>query len=327
MADITKVQYFVVIFSLVVFVAAVLLGYIGQMNTEVFTNTTGGITEKYYQLSTPASVSFGVAWATIYVWNLVASVYLTVTLFLPSYKSPLKQEPPLLSNLYFIFHGVAFASTFAWILVFDRELLELSLAVIILCMISVYAIIVMACKPLADSIENGRIDETAECKVMIWCVRIIVQNGLGVFAAWITIATCLNLGIVITYKSSAGMTKAVMRGISVEDGSTIPVVIVLVAIVAWMVIDNFVWNKYTNYLFSPYPILILALGGLVGKRQSQGGSTRILIIASVALGIAVLATLIKIGVFLFRHLKNNKVGKNILEEDENGTSGKVTSDL
>uniref|UniRef100_H2YLN0 Uncharacterized protein n=1 Tax=Ciona savignyi TaxID=51511 RepID=H2YLN0_CIOSA len=180
MSKASIVQYILVIFSLVVLIAAITMGYLGQRISSASYNTTGGITRKYYQQSTPVTASFIIAWGAIYIWNLANSIYLTVALFLPDHKSPLKQDPPLLSNYFFIAHTIAFACTLVWVLVFDRELLEVSLVVIIVCLVSVYVAISLSCKQLADGIESGRVDETTS-KNMIWCVRILTQNGLGVF--------------------------------------------------------------------------------------------------------------------------------------------------
>jgi hypothetical protein len=42
----------------------------------------------------------------------------------------------------------------------------------------------------------------SERKVDIWLTRILVQNGISVYATWCTIATNLNLAMVIAYRSS-----------------------------------------------------------------------------------------------------------------------------
>jgi len=63
--------------------------------------------------------------------------------------------------------------------------------------------------------------------VMLWLVRIIIQNGLCLPATWLTIATCLNLADVIIYQDSFGLPLAVTRGRLVGMGSLIAIYLIV----------------------------------------------------------------------------------------------------
>jgi len=47
---------------------------------------------------------------------------------------------------------------------------------------------------------------------MLWLVRILIQNGLALFATWLTVASTITLADVIIYKDSPGLNKAMFRG-------------------------------------------------------------------------------------------------------------------
>jgi len=47
---------------------------------------------------------------------------------------------------------------------------------------------------------------------MLWLMRILVQNGLGLPAAWLTVASLIGLADVLIYKDSPGLVEPIMRG-------------------------------------------------------------------------------------------------------------------
>ena len=38
-------------------------------------------------------------------------------------------------------------------------------------------------------------------KIYLWLYRVLVNNGLAYYATWVTVATCLNFSIALTYRS------------------------------------------------------------------------------------------------------------------------------
>ena len=66
---------------------------------------------------------------------------------------------------------------------------------------SAYGAIVIATKNSYDAVpflnnNPGTIGKTW----VIWCYRILVNNGLTYYATWLTCATLINLAICITYE-------------------------------------------------------------------------------------------------------------------------------
>ena len=83
------------------------------------------------------------------------------------------------------------------------------------------------CYKLHDSLhENGY-------KKDIWINRFLVQNGLGFFLTWLSLATNLNFAIFLTYDAS----------IKVDISSTVVLIIILALIVTYFILENFIWQR------------------------------------------------------------------------------------
>ncbi|XP_057178210.1 uncharacterized protein si:ch211-161h7.5 isoform X2 [Triplophysa rosa] len=101
-------------------------------------------------------------------------------------------------------------------------------------------------------------------KVDLWCIRILVQNGIATYATWTTIATLLNFTIVLSY--NAGMSKS--------DAATVSLSILLGEVIAWFIVENFVFEKHLRYILTVYPVVIVALSGNMTKNFNAANPSR-----------------------------------------------------
>ena len=103
----------------------------------------------------------------------------------------------------------------------------------------------------------------------------------------------------------------IARNTSIINASTGVLALLLVIIIAWFVLDSFVFEKYTRYTFTVFPGFILGLSGLVAKLRFQTllRSNRNLIFASVILALTVLFFLIRIGLFVYRLKQRRKTAQ------------------
>ena len=91
-----------------------------------------------------------------------------------------------------------------------------------------------------------------------------------------------------------------------ETGSTIGLAILLLLIVVYFVVENFILEKYLRYMFTIYPVLILAFSGVVYKLQ-QSGSEQNLILSSVNLALSSVLFLIRIALSVYRYHKRKEL--------------------
>ena len=100
------------------------------------------------------------------------------------------------------------------------------------------------------------------------------------------------------------------------NASTGILALVLVIIIVYFVLDSFVFEKYTRYTFTVFPVFILALSGLVGKLRYDNGSTQNIIFTSVVLAVAVCLFLVRIALFIYRLIKRKAVVVDNMESTE-----------
>ena len=61
------------------------------------------------------------------------------------------------------------------------------------------------------------------------------------------------------------------------------------------------WEKYFRYLFTIYPVVILALSGLIGRLRFVDGANRNLVLASVELGFVCVVLIVRVGLSIYRY--------------------------
>lgn len=84
---------------------------------------------------------------------------------------------------------------------FDQEKIEASL-VVLACL----ALSLIICLALSYRTMNAALPTflSQSRQLDIWLLRIFLFNGLGIYASWTSIATGLNLGLVIAYRYVRG---------------------------------------------------------------------------------------------------------------------------
>ncbi|XP_077983224.1 uncharacterized protein LOC144438068 [Glandiceps talaboti] len=124
----------------------------------------------------------------------------------------------------------------------------------------------------------------------VYAIRVLVHNGLAFYATWCTIATLLNLAMTLAY----------FIGIPQHTASTVALSILSVEIVAWFIVENFVFEQFLRYTVSPYLVIFIALSGSLTKNWDPKKTNSIFTIA--LLGVAVLLSVIRVGLLIWRQI-------------------------
>jgi hypothetical protein len=88
----------------------------------------------------------------------------------------------------------------------------------------------------------------------IWMMRFIVINGHAVYAAWLLIASCLNLTIWLKTKLTLN---------SQGWATTFSLIIVTIGILIYWILENFVFPSIMAYTWSPWLVWFIALAGIL----------------------------------------------------------------
>ncbi|WAR04414.1 hypothetical protein MAR_019783 [Mya arenaria] len=260
----------------------------------VFNNRTGDISDAFYLEVTPAGWTFTI-WGFIYAWQAAWLVYALVTICRRKVGTYVYLMPVFPSVLFFayIFNNV---SNVAWLFAWDQMKLAIALPLIALTPLTLFVCLYFSFKTLYDNpdylIRNGAIAD-------IWLIRLLIQNGIAFYAAWVTVATFINVALVMTYKNGDLVNTAVPQDVS----STVFLSVVLVVIVVWFSLDMSFLDKYTRYTFAPYITWTVALAGIISKNYDLDTAYRNSIISVVVQAVAATCLVVKIPVMIWRHFK------------------------
>lgn len=255
----------------------------------IFKNSTGDISDVFNLQITPAGWTFSI-WGFIYAWQALWLVYALSTICRRTreghYIYTLPIMPPVIYALYIINN----LSNITWLFVWDRQEIIASLVVIALTPLTLYVCLYFSFTRLYRNL--GLLVKAGATKD-IWLIRFLVQNGLAMYATWTTVATLLNVAMVMIYEG----------GVANELACTIILGVLSFVILLWFVLDNFVFDNYTRYTFTPNIVFVVALAGATSKNYNLKTMETNSIFLVAMLSVASLLLLLKLLILVYRHIR------------------------
>ena len=237
---------------------------------------------------TPDEWTFYMA-ALIYLWQATWLCYGCFTVCRKvGDMGPMYVLFPVLPPILYVVFSFALACNISWLLIWDREYMEVALVFINLMSCTLYICLVVSLRRMN---EFGTLMLRHKLGREIWLIRIFVQNGLAMFASWGTVAAMFNFAVVLTYRTGA----------KEEVGSTVSLTIFTLEIFAWWVFDNFVFEKLLRYLITPYIVILISIVGIITKNFNPNSTNSIFTVS--LLVITAVLTVIKLVLLVYRHYK------------------------
>ncbi|XP_067233552.1 uncharacterized protein si:ch211-161h7.5 [Chanodichthys erythropterus] len=289
MGDHSVPRLALIVLSVVMFIICIIFNALAGPGKGPFQNTTSAISNNYNTEITPSGWTFSI-WGVIYTWLSVMFVYIVSTTCRRTTYGPMYCSPAVLPYGFFITWIANMLLNIGWLLLWDRE--EMIAALIFLALIAFtnYVVIIFTCHALK---QYGAWLKKYH-KVDLWCIRILVQNGIATYTTWTTIATLINFTVVLRY--DAGMTQS--------DAATVSLSILLGEAISWFILENFVFEKHLRYILTVYPVVIVALSGNMTKNFNSADPSRNGIYIAVLLGLACTLFAIKVLLVIWRHIKH-----------------------
>ena len=197
---------------------------------------------------------------------------------------------PQYSTVFFVSFIINNLFVITWSFLWDRQYIGWACFVIVFTPLTLYVSLYFSFYRLYRSLTILR---SGGLSKEIWLIRILVQNGVAFFATWVTIATFLNLAIVMNYVWGVGMTTSCIIALS----------LLAFDILLWFVLETFVVDKYVRYTFSPYVVLIVGLSGSLSKNFDLDKNCATSIMTAVLLVVVVLLAIVKVVLVVYRHRK------------------------
>ena len=265
---------------------------IGSCFAAIFESDTGTISDQYDTKITPAGWTFTI-WAFIYTWQIIHVVYsLTLLCRKGSDGNYLYVNPEPLHYSFYIVYIINNVLNIGWIIAFDRsgkrpELLIIAMFLLWLITFTLYICGVLICKYLSRA--GATLEQSGNVKD-IWMIRMFTLNGIAFYGTWCTVASLLNFTIVLKYRTR----------VSDEMAIWICLGILTVEIIAWFILETFVFDKHLRYCFSQYITLLVALSGLLSKQADSSKLEACTLYVIFLLSVTAVLSLVKFCIIVFR---------------------------
>ncbi|XP_032862477.1 uncharacterized protein LOC116965016 [Tyto alba] len=290
MDAIHKLKILVMFLSLATFMVMVILnaGNATGIFKGLFRTTPGNISAKYSTDFTPAGWTF-LIWNAIYAWQLAWLLYALSGICRRNELGCVCIKPDLLPIPFYVAWILNNGLNVGWLFLWDREYLLPALAFLA-------ALAFTACVSLFISHRALDIHSAWFVKghrADLWLIRILIQNGLALYATWTIIATLLNFAVVLIYKWN----------VSNETATTASLSILAFDLAIWFYLENFILDKYVRYNLTIYPVVVIALTGSTCKNFSFSSPTTNGIFIVVLLATTCLIFAVRLGLVTWRHWK------------------------
>lgn len=289
-------KVFCIVGTLIVFIVTVALNALSSQpdySSGIFTNTISNVSDRYSTGITPSSWTFSI-WSVIYFWMALWIAYCQVAIFIKPGGDYLYKDPAFMSCTFFFLYIINLFLNIIWIVLFDRIYFIVCFFVILFMVLSAYACIGMCSYSLAQNLDELTVENLG---YHIWLIRFLVQNGIAVYATWLTVATHINFDLALHYN----------WGIEASMSDLTALIIILVLVISWFALDVVVLDRYTRYLITPYMVLVVAFSGVYDNQVDTTSFDRIEILIVTLLAVSSFGLLIKFMTMICRHFKNDDV--------------------
>ncbi|KAM8731005.1 uncharacterized protein AB9X84_025590 [Acanthopagrus schlegelii] len=253
-----------------------------------YSTTTANVSAVFDTQITPSGWTFNI-WSVIYVWLTAMVIYIVSGLCRKNGYGYVYCSPAVLPYGFFISWCINLCFNIGWLLVWDKGIMIAALIFLILVICTNYSMLFFICHGLHIYGPWLKKYHNAD----LWLIRVLVQNGVMIYTTWTTIATLINVAIVLTYEVN----------LSPLDAATVSYSVLSVVLLVWFVLENFVLDKHVRYVLIVYPVVIWALSGNLDKNYNAESPSRngIFIVVLLALACALFA--IRIVLVVWRHIK------------------------
>ncbi|XP_038664411.1 uncharacterized protein si:ch211-161h7.5 [Scyliorhinus canicula] len=288
---------YLVVLGLVVYIITLVMNALAGRGSKSgpFHQSTGNVSKKYSTDITPAAWTFSI-WGVIYIWQAGWLVYACSGL---CRRDTLAWMPSVLPCLFYLVWIINNLLNISWLFLWDRECIIAALIFLALITFTSYLILFLSYRAL--HLQRPWMQKYR--KVDLWLVRILVQNGVAVYATWTTVATLINFAIVLTY--SGGITTATSGTVSLSILAFKVVYdqLLIIIFARRFNLENFLFDKYVRYTLTVYPVIIVALSGSVDRNYNTLSPTRNNIYIAVLLAAACIAFAARVAIVTWRHFK------------------------
>nr|CAH0111439.1 unnamed protein product [Daphnia galeata] len=256
-----KLLFGLVHLSAIIYILMIVFNALGGIGyKDIFTQTTGQISDKYPVYITPSGFTFSI-WAVIYIFLGSAAIYCVSSVYRKSgLNSRVYAQPVILNWLFYVALTANYSLNTAWIFLWDRELMVAACIFLLFIAYTGWISFAVACSRGKRAMEKKRdgLTKTAVFKE-VRLQRILIHNGIALYTTWTTIASLLNINIAFQYVGKC----------NAETTSVACTSVLLIVLIGWFTLENTWLDSYVRYTITQYPVVIFAVSGILSKQADQ----------------------------------------------------------
>ncbi|XP_013995422.1 uncharacterized protein [Salmo salar] len=279
MEDRSLPRIVVITLSVLIYISALAINAMAGAGKGPFHWSTGNISRKYETDITPAGWTFSI-WGLIYTWLTLMIMYIISLIYRGSWTLSV-----LLYGFYLSWI-VNMALNMTWLLLWDQEQVTAALIVMATIAVTNYSMVFFSCYGL--SIYGAWLSQNHPRD--LWCIQLLVQNGIALYTTWTTIATLINFTLVLD-----------LSGVAKSTAATVSLCILLVEVIGWFGIENFLLYQHVRYILTIYPVVIIALVGNVTKHYDPAAPSANAIFMVVLLVISCVLLVVRVSLVIRRN--------------------------
>ncbi|XP_028290449.1 uncharacterized protein LOC114454296 isoform X4 [Gouania willdenowi] len=195
--------------------------------------------------------------------------------------------PAVLPYGFHVFFIINFCLNVMWLFLLDREWLLSLLITSMLLMLTTYMMLFLSCQGL--KVYGAWLSKYHNKD--LWLLRIIVQNGVAVYATWATLSSLLNMTIYLQHRTETPTC----------DCALLALLLLLMELLGWFLLENFYLDEHVRYILTIYPVVTLWLTGVL--RNFESSDTQVYTFAAFILAISVILFVVRVVLVTWRHQK------------------------
>lgn len=288
--ELHKPSYVVVVVVAIVFGAADIVFacfFSGICGISPFENGTLQVFHNYPTPFTPKDYAAPVITILLAVWQVALMIYSVSTLFRYTSYGYLYIAPGHSHPQIYIAYTSGLVLHMTWLVVLNTLGPSAALYIIPFATFFMFLAYGVSCHRLYF---RGHILQREGAQREALYVRLAFQNALAIYATWLFLLTLLNLDMALIYHFDVDW----------KVSGTIVHATLLLYIVVWFFLDNFVCDKFLRYTFSPYLVFLIYLTGCFSNKWSA--DAYMLALVAFILGVAVLLAVLKLALLIKNQL-------------------------
>lgn len=222
-----------IILNLIMYALLLVMNYASNNSSGILfgNQSIEQVARKYYIEFNPAPLAFEI-WKLVNAWTSVWILYSLTHIFR-------RNLPDVLSPYFFVCSTLATVSNMAWTQFMSWEIIKVTTGCVFALLAFLYAALFCSYSGLYK--QRYYIQQAD-----FWVIHLLVNNGIAVYATWVTVAALRSLALIITY----------FHGIQQEYAVTIALGILALSMVIWFILENTLLKEHLQYTLTIYPVLI-----------------------------------------------------------------------